>query len=383
MPNCSSTSQAIDKTIIFRCSMKAVDLQNIVNQFKGKRVLITGNTGFKGTWLSLLLQRFDADLYGFSNQISSKCIDNISQNSLLKIQQYHGDISKPEDINRIMLETQPEFIFHLAANAITLSSYSKPIETFLTNAMGTAYLLEAARKHLKSTSIIIISSDKSYQNNNLHRGYIETDPLGGTDPYSASKSMAEIITSTYYHSFFKEDPNIQVASCRAGNVFGGGDWGENRIIPDAIRAWKRKKPLLVRNPLHTRPWNYVLDVIWGYILCAYHLDKHKINGESFNFGPSENECINVETLVEKLWAFWPDKSFNPIEYNNIVLANKEHPVLMLNSDKAKALLQWKPIYDLNEAIKETVTWYFDKELNATIPGYASDLIIESYLRNFK
>lgn len=332
--------------------------EQIQSTFRGKKVLITGNTGFKGSWLSMFLHHMGAELYGFA--LDEPADTDLYPPAFSKnmLSQHFSDIRDPEAIARVVKEVKPDHIFHLAAQSILLRAYQDTLATFETNTMGTVHLLEAVKRSGHACNVVIITSDKSYRNNSWVWGYRETDVLGSTDPYGASKAMAELAIQAYHSSFFSQSSGIRIASCRAGNVFGGGDWNMYRIIPDCMRRWYNKESLLIRNPQHIRPWNYVLDVIWGYILTAYHLQQGNIGGEAFNFGPPAYNCIPVEELVKELWQHWPDKGFDPYilsqkEENNA----KEHAILRLNCDKAHSYLDWKPLYHLHEGLQKTAEWY--------------------------
>lgn len=356
--------------------MKFIEVKEL---FKGKKVLITGNTGFKGSWLSLFMHFMCAEVYGLANNEFVLESDRLPITSGSYVHQHVADIRDRNMVFEHIRTIQPDFIFHLAANAITLASYEDPLETFQTNAMGTANVLDAVRVLNRKCHVIIVSSDKCYENKNWVWGYRESDNLAGMDPYSASKSIAELITKSYYHSFFAHHSNVKVASCRAGNVIGGGDWSKDRIVPDCIKLWRNKKPLLIRNPNHIRPWNYVLDVLWGYILTAYHLETSDINGEAFNFGPNFNQGINVSDLVDILWSYWPDRSFTPyiiseLKQNN----NKEHEILKLNSDKAFAYIQWSPKLTIQQSLSETISWYINVMENVE----QIDSFSQSYIEKF-
>src|SRR5690606_7024264 len=210
-------------------------------------------------------------------------------------------------------------------------------------------------------------------------GYRENDTLAGVDPYSASKSVAELITNSYYHSFFKISDRVKISSCRAGNVIGGGDWNIHRIIPDCVKAWREQLPITIRNPNYIRPWNYVLDALWGYLVTAYHLEHGDINGEAFNFGPNFEDEITVKELVDKLWECWEPKGFEPYTIQSNDSDNREHKFLKLNSDKAYRLLQWKSHTNIREALAATVSWYlvFANEPER-IASYSEELV-KNYL----
>jgi CDP-glucose 4,6-dehydratase len=354
--------------------------KEVSSKFKKKKVFITGNTGFKGVWLTMMLLDMGALVTGFSKPEGVAKQPQLFSSNREGFWQEEGDIRDLHTLSTLLHKNKPDYVFHLAANAITLASYEQPIDTFQVNVIGTANVLEAARLCKFPCKVIVVSSDKCYQNNHWVWGYRESDTLGGIDPYSASKSMAEMVMSAYYHSFFKSNSNISVASVRAGNVIGGGDWGKDRIIPDAVRAWKRKRPLEIRNPHHTRPWSYVLDVLWGYLLVACNLDKDSFNGEAFNFGAEISQAVTVEHLVKSFWSHWTDKSFDPFFFSNpISPQNHEHEVLLLNTDKARKLLRWQPVFSLNAALKETAFWYENEELFKKQPAELAEILLNNYI----
>jgi CDP-glucose 4,6-dehydratase len=327
--------------------------------FKDKRILITGNTGFKGAWLSLYLHHLEAIIYG----ISSKPVpqDSNTMYRTCKIDafthQFQADINDYEAIKSIIEEVRPNIIFHLAAQAITITAYTDPLSTFSTNMIGTAHVLEAVRTIGAPCNVVIISSDKCYRNNEWIWGYRENDEVAGLDPYSASKSVTEIVTRSYYESFFKLNNRIKIASCRSGNVMGGGDWNSNRIVPDCIKAWMDKQPITIRNPKSVRAWNYVLDILTGYLATAYHLDRSEINGEAFNLGPKMEGEIAVKDLVDTLWKFWKADSFEPYIISEDDTAYFEHRHMKLNSEKANYLLNWHSLTNVKNGLKETLLWY--------------------------
>lgn len=337
------------------------------NLINNKKVLITGNTGFKGGWLTLFLQSLGAEVYGLSLN-GSQSIFNIDSQK-----QYYTDIRNYDEVYNVIQEVQPDIIFHLAANAITLNSYLKPRETFNINVMGTVNVLDALRDLNRECSVVVISSDKCYENKEWVWGYRENDNLGGKDPYSASKSMTEIVSSSYYHSFFCKNSKISIVSCRAGNVIGGGDWGDQRIIPDCIKAWRKKEAIEIRNPSSIRPWSYVLDIIYGYTLAAIHAKE--FSGDSFNFGPS-TKGVTVKNLVLELSKYWPDQSFNFIRECEIDIEKKESNILRLNSDKAFHLLGWNPSKSMSEGVKETLSFYLKMNASGNNNDLANSMVNE-------
>ena len=319
-----------------------------------KRVLITGHSGFKGSWMVKVLNLLGAKVFGISNKSISKNRQWSEPNDLEG--EAFADITDFKGIRQAVEEFRPEVVFHLAAKAITLSSYDEPLDTFNTNAMGTANLLESIRVASHDCRVVIVTSDKCYENQNWAWGYRETDGLGGKDPYSASKSLAEIIASSYQRSYFSEEGKIRLCTCRAGNVIGGGDWNDLRIIPDCFKAWYEQKAIVLRNPHSVRPWNHVFDVLWGYLSSAFYLDQPSVNGEAFNFGPELNVQMEVESLVQSLWTYSGFSGFNPYKIEQVE-SGREHRYLRLSSEKARSTLNWQSTLTINEAIKLTAHWY--------------------------
>ena len=325
---------------------------NIFDFYNNKKVLVTGHTGFKGSWLCFFLNQMGAKLYGYSlkpDTHQKKLFDS------LRISKYvHNEFSDLRDVDSLCKELNkfnPEIIFHLAAQPLVIESYKNPIKTFATNIIGTANLLEVSRGIKSVKAIINITSDKCYENLNDKKEYIETDRLGGFDPYSASKSCAEIINQSYQKSFFN-DSLKGLASARAGNVIGGGDFSTNRLFPDIIRSASENKVLKIRNPNSTRPWQHVFDVIYGYLLLGEKLYENPSNFSSpFNFSPEKDNCIPVTSILEKM------RSFINFEYE--IQKNKygESSFLSLNSKKARSLLNWENIYDINDTISVAYKWY--------------------------
>lgn len=346
--------------------------------FRGKRILITGNTGFKGVWLTILLQELGAEVTGISRPQDNEDSFFARIGLESRIKQYYFDIENYAKLEETVKAQRPDIIFHLAAQSITFDAYRNPLETFRVNGIGTANILEALRHYTGKCLAILITSDKCYRNNEWPWGYRENDTLAGLDPYSASKSVAEIIVNSYNHSFFKDDDRIKLSTCRAGNVIGGGDWNPYRIVPDCIRAWQEGQPLEIRHPEAIRPWNYVLDVLYGYMKVACELENGDISGESFNFGPLPQNEISVLELVKRLWKSWPDKSFEPytiLDQNNNFF---EHRYLKLNSDKAMQMLKWNPKVDIDDAM-DLIAKYYASYLDCDVDAYALSV---KYVKQF-
>lgn len=330
------------------------------NFYKNKRILITGHTGFKGSWLSLWLYRFGAKVIGYAFEPPTR--PNLFEICSLKdkLISLTGDIRDLKKLKNVFIKYQPEIVFHLAAQSLVRESYKNPVETYETNIMGTVNILEAIRKTNSVKSCIIVSSDKCYENKNNNHKYIESDPLGGYDPYSSSKGCVELVTKAYLKSFFNlKDKKIKtatIASARAGNVIGGGDWNKDRLIPDCIKAIIKNKPLLIRYPNAIRPWQHVLEPLYGYLLLAkkLYLGNKEFVG-AWNFGAEDKDSKQVRWLVKKISRLW-GKDFVWRDYkghNNL----NESQFLKLNSYKAKNKLRWQTQWDLELALEKTVEWY--------------------------
>ena len=323
-------------------------------KFKNKRILITGNTGFKGSWLSLWLNKLDASIYGLSDRIVTE--PSFFENGVSRLvkKQYFVDINDKQ-LEDIINEIKPDYIFHLAAQSLVMTSYDNPLQTMLTNALGTMNLLNSVKKYEDILNVILITSDKVYENYEWTWGYRENDQLGGLDPYSASKSMAEIGIRSYINSFFKNKSNIKIAIGRAGNVIGGGDWSTDRIIPDAVRSWRNNEKLYLRKPNATRPWQHVLEPISGYLTLADKLNDNGINGEAFNFGPDVSFRCTVADLISNLPKYWKDFQYE--SQNTSLDGHHEAGLLALNCDKAKNLLGWFPVLSFINTLEFTAEWY--------------------------
>ena len=323
--------------------------------WRNKKVLITGHTGFKGSWLCIWLSKMGAKVSGFSLKES---VSNPSMFSILNIEKLvndeRGDISDYETCLGAVKNNEPEIVFHLAAQPLVKLSYVDPLETYNTNIIGTANILEAIRNCESVRTIVAITTDKCYENIEEDYAYVETDPLGGYDPYSSSKACAEHVASAYYRSFFKQK-NIGLATARAGNVIGGGDWSADRLIPDMIKFWSKNEKLVIRYPLATRPWQHVLEPINGYLLLAEHLwgNSSEFSG-GWNFGPDQYSVKTVQDTVELATKVWGDYAdWESSNDNHLHEAN----LLQLNSDKANSRLGWHPTFNFAEAVNNTIYWY--------------------------
>lgn len=333
--------------------------KEVLNTYKGKKVFITGHTGFKGSWLSVLMDKAGAITKGYAlaPDHENSLFDNLKNN--LKIESQIDDIRNSENLKKSILEFQPDFIFHMAAQPLVRYSYQHPIETFEVNIMGTANLLEAVRSLSKKCTVIIITTDKVYENDESGKPFKESDPLGGYDPYSSSKAGTEIIVQSYQRSYFSTTSfNIHqkaIATVRAGNVIGGGDRANDRIIPDLVRSIESNLPLQVRNPSAIRPWQHVLDPLTGYLKLGLLLDgDHERFSGSYNFGPYEKDQCTVKEIIELAIQQWgagkpeyPEQKNQPHEATN----------LKLDISKALTQLNWKPVWDSRAAIEKTIGWY--------------------------
>lgn len=334
--------------------MAKVDFNTVFDLLKGKKIFITGHTGFKGTWLTFILTEIGANVRGYALEPE----EGPSHFKMLglenKIDHIIGDVRDSSKLISSLTDFKPEIVFHLAAQPLVKKSYNDPVETFSTNVMGSVNLLEAVRESNTVKSLVYITSDKCYENVEWIWGYRENDMVGGRDPYSASKGAAEIVFSSYLRSYFDMNPLLGAASTRAGNVIGGGDWSVDRIIPDIVRAIENKKPLVLRNPKATRPWQHVLEPLSGYLLLAYNLYKEpkKYSG-SWNFGPSGSEVKTVEEISKIMIQHFGEGT---IELENAGDTH-EAQLLHLNCDKAHQVLNWHPRWNSDETLETTAEWY--------------------------
>ena len=325
------------------------------NIYKNKKVLIIGHTGFKGSWLTIWLMNLGAKISGYSlpYKLNSGHLD---KKILNKISHYEGDVRNYDKLLRLIKKIKPEIIFHLAAQALVKKSYKEPINTFETNMVGTVNVLNSIRNVNSIKAAVIITSDKVYKNVNKKEGYKENDILEGSDPYSASKSCAEIISKSYINSFFKNNQKF-VCIARAGNVIGGGDWSEDRIVPDVVKSVIKKKKLIIRSPNATRPWQHVLEPLSAYLLIGKELLKRnkKINGHSFNVGPNFRKFYTVKNILDRFKLDFKKLSWKTIKNNEL----KEANLLHLNSKKIKRFLKWKSTLSYEQTVQFTSKWYLN------------------------
>jgi CDP-glucose 4,6-dehydratase len=327
----------------------------LLKEYKGKNVFVTGHTGFKGSWLTLWLEKLGASVAGYALDPKTEHDNFVLCNIKNSIREFRADIRDKEKLFNAVKEANPEIIFHLAAQPLVLESYQNPSDTFETNIQGTVNMLEAFRLAENAKLLIVITTDKVYENKEWEWGYRENDRLGGTDPYSASKSAVELVVRSYNESFYLKDAWKRVVTVRAGNVIGGGDWSENRIIPDCIKAIENNKPIILRNPGSVRPWQHVLEPLRGYLLLGEKILKNEIENDlAWNFGPDLKQKITVEKLVQEIICLYKSGSYE-VKLNP--QAKKETNFLSLDIAKAISKLKWKPVLDFHESAEFTVEWY--------------------------
>jgi CDP-glucose 4,6-dehydratase len=330
------------------------------NFFANKRVLVTGNTGFKGAWLSIWLDELGAEVHGISNGVLTNPSIFESLDLTSKIRYHQADVRDLQTLAELVIKIQPDIVFHLAAQALVFDAYDDPVSTMATNVMGTANVLESLRKSDFPCLAVMITSDKCYENVEWPWGYRENDTLGGKDPYSASKACAELVIHTFYRSFFSSpDCPIRLVSTRAGNVIGGGDWSLNRIVPDCIKAWTQNKSVELRRPNATRPWQHVLEPLSGYLRVAQSLGgRAELSGESYNFGPNADQNHSVLRLLQELRGHWFEgkESFEPMKVSSDE-SRPEAGLLKLSCDKALAHLDWRPTMEFEKTAQFTADWY--------------------------
>lgn len=325
--------------------------------YKGRRVLITGHTGFKGSWLALWLCGMGAEVVGYSlapdTEPNHFDLLDINCDSII------GDIRDRDKFKSVILKYQPEIIFHLAAQPLVRRGYREPVNTFETNVMGTINLLDSCRQPTSVRAVLVVTSDKCYENQQLNRGYHENDPLGGYDPYSASKGCAEIVTSSYRRSFFPTDQfgkrhNVLIASARAGNVIGGGDWSEDRLIPDIVKAVNKNEKVIIRNPVSTRPWQHVLESLTGYLILGQKILTGDVDcATAWNFGPYMDGELSVENMIKKMQQVWDKIDYRVSESNEM----HEAKLLQLDSTNARTILGWNQVWGADETVEKTCKWY--------------------------
>lgn len=334
-------------------SNKFTELQNF---YTGKRVFLTGHTGFKGSWLCLMLKELGAEVYGYSLAPNTEPdlftilgLENHIHSTI-------GDIRDLESLEKAYTEANPDIVLHLAAQPIVRDSYKDPRYTYETNVMGTVNILECLRRHPGAISFLNVTTDKVYENNDLeNHGFTEDEKLDGYDPYSNSKSCSELVTHSYKKSFFSAPESPAISTARAGNVIGGGDFANDRIIPDCVRATIKSQPIIVRNPYSTRPYQHVLEPLYAYLMIAMRQSGEKSLSGYYNIGPRDEDCINTGDLADYFVKYWGDNA----KWENHAEANAPHEASFLKLDctKARTTFGWEPEWHVEEAIRNTVDWY--------------------------
>jgi len=317
--------------------------------------LLTGHTGFKGGWLAIWLARLGAEVTGVAlNPDTSPSLFEVAGVGRLVARSVLADIRYASTLAAVVREAQPEVVLHLAAQPLVRRSYCEPLETFATNVMGTAHVLDALRNCVDARVAVMVTTDKVYANREWVHPYRETDTLGGHDPYSASKAASEIAIDSYRRAFLTEQ-GVAVASARAGNVIGGGDWAEDRLLPDAVRAWQRGTVLDVRRPDAVRPWQHVLEPLAGYLMLAQHLWRDATAADAYNFGPSADEAATVRRVITRAQTAWPGNA--QVAWGNGAAGPHEAGLLALDASKARAVLGVRGLWNTGEAVDRTVDWY--------------------------
>jgi len=321
--------------------------------WQGKRVFLTGHTGFKGSWLSLWLTSLGATVKGYAlNPPTTPSLFNEAKVDSL-IDSQIADIRDQDVLYESMTKFNPDILIHMAAQPLVRYSYEAPIETYEVNVIGTAKVLEVARSCINLKAIVNITTDKCYENDGRSQGYKENDPMGGYDPYSSSKGCAELVTLAYRRSFLQEQ-GIKLASVRAGNVIGGGDWADDRLIPDILRSFEKSESVVIRNPKATRPWQHVLEPLSGYLILAQKLYKNQEDyAEGWNFGPNEKDVKPVDWILDKMIAKWPNSSWELDKNSN----PHEAYFLKLDISKAESKLGWKPVWELSQTLDKIIDWH--------------------------
>lgn len=350
------------------------------NRFSGKSILITGHSGFKGSWLGLCLKYFGARCYGLSDQkfLAGSIYARLA-NSLWE-KEYFLDVRDPQSVKMALNEIRPDFVFHLAAQSLTGVGYSDPHLTFTTNVGGTSSILSALVEYDDPVVVVMITSDKVYQNKEWLYGYRENDTKWGEDPYSASKSCAELTIESYQKAFFLRKTRIRVASARAGNVVGGGDIAVGRLIPDCVACWSDKKPVVIKSPNATRPWQHVLEPIGGYLRLALAMHENgELAGESYNFGPSADDTVSVREFAEKFKSLW--SGWSEIKIEDSDRGFKEATLLSLNCEKARQELGWRSTISWEECLQLTCEWY-ETSSRAIASQEDLEILTDSQIQSF-
>lgn len=330
---------------------------SLAEAFQGKTVLVTGHTGFKGSWLTAWLKRLGANVIGIALDPPTTPSHFTEADMEQGMQDFRIDIRDSDSLKEVVLNARPDFVFHLAAQALVRRSHDDPVETWMTNLNGTLHVLEALRGLQKPCAVVLITSDKCYDNVEWVWGYRETDALGGPDPYSASKGAAELAIRSHVKSFFPtESSPVRIAVARAGNVIGGGDWAADRIVPDCVKAWSVNEVVDLRNPSSTRPWQHVLEPLSGYLALAMNLSQYpELHGEPFNFGPQAQQNHSVLELVQQMARYWDQVRWQDVSQS--VSGPYESGLLKLNCDKALHYLHWHAVMGFEDTVRLTSEWY--------------------------
>lgn len=325
--------------------------------WRGKKVYLTGHTGFKGSWLSIWLSFMGAKVKGYSlpPNTSPSLFEEANVSNIIDSE--IGDIRNLDSLSKSMIDFNPDILIHMAAQPLVRYSYKEPVETYSTNVMGTVHVLEAARACDNLKAIVSVTTDKCYENKEWPWGYRENEPMGGNDPYSSSKGCAELVTAAYRKSFFSQDGLANLGSARAGNVIGGGDWAEDRLIPDILKAFEKEQSVIIRNPDSTRPWQHVLEPLSGYLVLAeaLYVGGNQVD-DAWNFGPDDEDCRPVNWILDKMVEKWDGKASWKLDNNS---NPHEAGFLKLDCSKAKTVLKWKPTWNLENTLKSIVKWHHD------------------------
>ena len=327
-----------------------------LSSFANSRIVVTGHTGFKGSWLCAWLNYLGAQVFGISDTVPTNPSNFVASNVSDYVEDIRIDIRDFFQLNQAFKDIKPDFVFHLAAQPLVRKSFSDPLSTWSTNTLGTVNVLESLRQLDHKCSVVIVTSDKAYDNVEWVWGYKETDKLGGSDPYSASKGAADIAAQSYIRTYFIDNHPVRIGIARAGNVIGGGDWADYRIVPDCVRSWSTNKVVELRNSASTRPWQHVLEPLSGYLLLALKLyHSHEFHGEAFNFGPSSSLNASVSELVTLMAKYWGNAQY--VDLSSMTNSFHESTLLKLNCDKALHLLNWTSVWDFPTTAKATIDWY--------------------------
>ena len=354
----------------WQAALESMDVKPFGGAYRGRRVLITGHTGFKGSWLAAWLAQMEAEVTGFSQDPATT--PNHWDLLQLPIVDLRGDVRDLSAIGEAVHTSRPEIVFHLSAQPLVRRSYQDPLETWSTNVMGTANVLEACRKAKDLAAVVVVTTDKVYANKEYAQGYREDDRLGGHDPYSASKAACELVVDSYRKAFFGGDFAPLIATARAGNVIGGGDWSNDRLIPDVVRALACGQSLEVRSPNATRPWQHVLECTSAYLLLGEHLLSGKrAIAQAWNFGPNSEDNRSVAAILSELQIHWPELRW----HQSVGQHPHEAGLLYLDSSMAKTILGWKPVWDLSATLAATANWYRQHALTQQASTY---LQLKSY-----